>query len=109
MEDHRLIDERSLAFHRVIAGKVRARPACLEKARENIERWLRDCSPGVRPALNERRGLLDGPLEELLATMEGADGRAVRLRQSSPFAGFLSGGERNAILRDFQRHESTAA
>ena len=93
----------------MIAGKVRARPACLQKARENIGRWLPDCSPGARPALIEWRALLDGPLEELFAMMEGAEERAVRLRQSSPFAGFLSGEERNAILRDFQRHESAAA
>jgi len=47
---------------------------------------------------------LDGALEDVLAVMESGDERAVRLRQSSPFAGFLTAEERNAILREFQRN-----
>jgi hypothetical protein len=104
MKDHRRIDERSLAFHRLIAAKVRANPSSLQSARDNIGRWLRDCSPGVRPALLEWAGLLGGALEDVLAVMESGDERAVRLRQSSPFAGFLTDEERNAILREFQRN-----
>jgi hypothetical protein len=104
MKDHRRIDERSVAFHRLIAAKVRTTPSSLQLARDNIGRWLRDCSPGVRPALLEWAGLLDGALEDVLAVMESGDERAVRLRQSSPFAGFLTAEERNAILREFQRN-----
>jgi hypothetical protein len=37
--DHRRLDERSLALHRLVAEKVRATPALLDKARENLRRW----------------------------------------------------------------------
>jgi hypothetical protein len=44
-----------------------------------------------------------------MAVLTGTDERATRLRQSSPFAGLLSVAERTAIIREFQRRESTAA
>ena len=109
MKDHRLIDERSLAFERLIAAKLRDEPALIEKARGNLARWLETCSDGVRPALLEWQRLLAGPFDELLALLEATDERATRLRQSSPFAGALTPGERFAILREFQTRESRAA
>jgi hypothetical protein len=39
--DHSRLDERSLDMHQLIAEKVRAEPALLEKARENVRRWQR--------------------------------------------------------------------
>jgi hypothetical protein len=109
MKDHRLIDERSLAFSRLIASKVRADPALVQRAHANLERWLRDCSERSRPALLEWHGLLASPLDELLSALTSPEERAVRLRQSSPFAGFLTPGERWAILRDFQTRDAKAA
>ena len=109
MKDHHLIDERSLAFSRLIAGKLRANPALVERARGNLDRWLLDCSERLRPALLEWQELLAGPLEELLSFLTSTEERAVRLRQSSPFAGFLTPDERFAILREFQTRESHAA
>ena len=109
MKDHRLIDERSLAFDRLTAAKLKANPALVEKARDNVRRWLASCSEGVRPALLEWQAALDGPLEALLALLTSSDERATRLRQSSPFAGVLSPAERNAILREYHRRESRAA
>ncbi len=100
MKDHRLIDERSLAFERLIAVKLRNDPTLLGKARGNLARWLETCSVGVRPALLEWQNLLSGPFDEPLAFMEATDERATRLRQSSPFCG---------ILREFQARESTMA
>jgi len=109
MKDHRLIDERSLAFSRLIADKLRANPAGIQHARDNLERWLRECSERSRPALFEWRQLLDGPVEDLLSFLTSREERAVRLRQSSPFAGILTSEERWAILRDFQARDATAA
>jgi hypothetical protein len=37
--DHSRLDERSLAMHRLVAAKVQADPALLEKARQNVRRW----------------------------------------------------------------------
>ena len=109
MKDHRLIDERSLAFAGLVAEKLRDDPALIARARGNLERWLRDCSERSRPALLEWRELLDGPLGELLSFLTSREERAVRLRQSSPFAGILTPEERWTILRDFQARDATAA
>ena len=109
MKDHRLIDERSLAFGRLIAEKLRANPALAGQARSNLERWLKDCSDRSRATLIEWQEMLDGPLDELLSVLTASDGRAVRLRQSNPFAGVLTPDERFAILREFQARESRAA
>ncbi len=109
MKDHRLIDERSLAFHRLVAEKLRADPGLLDLARANLCRWEASASPRVRPVLAEWRALIDAPRDELLAVLAGGDERATRLRQSSPFAGALTPGERFAILREFQSRESHAA
>ncbi len=109
MIDHRLIDERSLAFSRLIACKLRADPALAQRAGGNLERWLRDCSERSRPALLEWQALLAGPLDELLSVLASPEERAVRLRQSNPFAGLLTPNERWAILRDFQNRDATAA
>jgi len=109
VKDHRLIDERSLAFDRLTATKIVADPALIERARTTLRRWLAAASPRVRPVLLEWEALLKAPLEELLAVLAATDERAVRLRQSSPFAGILSTAERTAILREFQQRESSAA
>ena len=109
MKDHRLIDERSLAFDRLIAAKLRAEPALVEKARGILARWLETGSARARPALLEWQRLLSGPLDELLVILEAADERATRLRQSSPFCGILTQEERFHIIREFQARESAAA
>ncbi|CAN5693053.1 hypothetical protein BH20VER1_BH20VER1_03790 [soil metagenome] len=101
MRDHRQIDERSLAFDRVTAAKIEAAPELVEIAMANLERWLKTCSPAVRPALEEWQLLLSGPREQLLATLHGTDERAARLRQSTPFAGILTTEERTEIIRQF--------
>jgi hypothetical protein len=109
MKDHRLIDERSLAFDRLTAAKITADPAIVDRARATVARWLQSSSPRVRPVLHEWRAILDGPREELLAALARTDEHAARLRQSSPFAGVLSPAERTAILREFRQRESAAA
>ena len=109
MKDHRLIDERSLAFHRLIAAKLRRQPALVEKARANLARWLQTSSPGSTPALLEWQRALSGPFDELLVLLQATDEHATRLRQSSPFCGILTPEERLAIIREFQARESAAA
>ena len=109
MKDHRLIDERSLAFHRLVAEKLRSDSGVLDLARANLDRWEASASPRLRPVLAEWRALIDAPLDELVGVLTGEDECATRLRQSSPFAGALTSGERFAILREFQTRESRAA
>ena len=109
MKDHRLIGERSLAFHRLIAAKLRADPALLGLALANLDRWEAGASPRLLPVLAEWRALLAGPPDELLTVLTGENERSARPRQSSPFAGALTSGERFAVLREFQTRKSRAA
>ena len=109
MKDHRLIDERSLAFHRLIARKLRKNPSLAEKAKVTLQHWLVACDPSVRPALIEWQHLTDGPFDALLELMECENERGARLRQSSPFCGFLSSEERIAILQEFQARDALSA
>lgn len=109
MKDHRLIDERSLAFDRLVTEKLRAEPDLVGQARANVERWLVTCSAGVRPILLEWQRLLEGPTDALFAQLEATDARAAQLRQSSPFCGVITAEERNRVLREFHLRESSAA
>lgn len=106
---HQRIDERSLAFGRLIAERVAARPDLIAQARETATRWLQTCSPGSQSTLREWLAALEGPVEGVLHLLTSRDERSTRLRQSNPFAGVLSQQERNAILRQFHRHDPAAA
>jgi hypothetical protein len=98
--DHSRLDERSLAMHRLVAAKVQADPALLEKARQNVRRWQEsDGSP--KPALAEWEQILGFPLDQVTAFFAERSERATRLRQSSPFAGVLTEAERRAIYESF--------
>jgi hypothetical protein len=109
MNDHRQIDARSLALGRAVAAHLVDEPGLKERARGTLERWLVSCSPQVRPALLEWREVLDGPNDDLMNLLTGKDERAIRLRQSNPFAGVLSPQERNAILKEFEVYEPLSA
>jgi hypothetical protein len=109
VRDHRLIDERSLAFDRLTAAKLAEDPSLIDRARSNIDRWLASPCPAARAAWLEWREILDGPVDSVRAVLLADDARARRLRQSSPFAGILSRAERSAILKEFQNRESMPA
>ena len=111
MADHRLIDERSLAFGRAIAARLAADPSLVERARANVVRWMRTATPGAKPDLAAWSAALDGPVEGVIRLLtDDADERATRLRQSNPFAGVLSRHERLAILKRFhERHDPATA
>jgi hypothetical protein len=105
MKDHRLIDERSLAFCRLIARKwTRIRRSWTQRALTCNAGW-----PHARPALLEWQAALEQPSHATMALLLGTNERSVRLRQSNPFAGVLTPAERNAILCEFQARESAAA
>ncbi|HJU15420.1 MAG TPA: hypothetical protein VJ770_03035 [Stellaceae bacterium] len=98
--DHSRLDERSLTMHKLIAAKVLADPALLDKARDNLRRWQQmDGSPKL--ALAEWEQILSGPIDQIAQFLTERSGRATRLRQSSPFAGVLSEAERQAIYESF--------
>ena len=94
--DHDRLDERSIALHQLVARKLLADPALLDKARANVRRWQRSNS-SPSPALMEWEEILRGPVEQVARFLVDRSERATRLRQSSPFAGLLTQDERMAI------------
>ena len=56
---------------------------------------------GAPRALDEWREILDRPWPEIAALITGTDESAVRLRQSSPFAGVLTPSERRRVYEAF--------
>ncbi len=109
MKDHRLIDERSLAFDRLIAQKLRQNPSLINTARANLERWMSTASPSGKPALREWQELLHGPTAKLFDTLEGTDEHAVQRRKTSPFCGILAREERTRILLEFHARDTQPA
>jgi hypothetical protein len=104
--DHIRIERRSIALHRAIAERIRQNPALMDKARENLEKYhdqfLRENRP-LPKALSEWRDILTNqPLETVMAFLVSFDESAVRLRQSSPFAGVLTPKERWKIYETYR-------
>lgn len=91
-------------MHRFIAERLRANPALLEVARGNMARW--NCPE--RGWWREWSGILERPLEEIIALLERDDEEGCRLRQSSPFAGILSPQEVWKLKREFKESHAAA-
>jgi len=99
---HRIIEARSLAMHCLIARKIEADRRLLAAARRNLEKWIARYGEGTPRALEEWREILGRPWPEIAALITDADGPAVRLRQSSPFAGVLTPAERRLVYEAFR-------
>jgi len=102
--DHSRLDERSLALHRLVAEKVLANPALIDKARGNVRRWQESHgSPSL--ALAEWEQILTGTPDQVARFLAERSEKATRLRQSSPFTGILTEPERLAI---YESHSTRA-
>jgi hypothetical protein len=97
-DDHRLAEERSLAYHEVVATRLREDPRLCERAKARVAGWLCDGSV-AEPYAFAWRELLDGPREVLLDALVDPSEAMRALRQTSPFAGALEPRERWAIWR----------
>ena len=97
--DHNRLDERSLALHQLVAEKVRAAPALLDKARENVRRLAG--SERKRLARFGRMGADSGIPRQPGGRAFGRTSERATLRQSSPFAGILSEEERRAVYESY--------
>jgi hypothetical protein len=98
--DHSRLDERSLAMHRLVAEKVQANPALLDKLRDNLYRW-QNSEGSPKLALAEWEQILSGSVSQIAQFLTEQSERATRLRQSSPFAGLLTEAERRAIYESY--------
>lgn len=101
-QGHERIDQRSLALHRAVAEKLRAQPALIGVARENLARWAATAGRST-PYLDAWKRILDRPLEDVLQLIEQEEERMTALRQCSPFAGVLEPKERWAVYARFER------
>lgn len=98
---------RSLWLGYATAAKVVADPSrAFSKAHRNFERMQQTHRRGgPQRWFDEWDALLAGPVDDVLEVLASRSPRARELRQNSPFAGVLSEGERQRVLRSFrERH-----
>jgi hypothetical protein len=99
MDLHRLAEERSVAYHSVIAGRLRSQPEVLENARRRVEAWL--TSAATTPFYARKWAeILAGDVPSIAAFLVQRSELADELRQSTPFAGALKPQERWKIWRE---------
>jgi hypothetical protein len=98
--DHRIHEIRSLAMHAVIARKLLRDRRILELAKRNLTRW-RKRRAGRLAYLAEWAAILRRPPADVAAFLVSLDEDAIRLRQSSPFAGALTQEERRRFFDAF--------
>ena len=100
--DHRILDARSLAMHCRIARKIDQNTELLDRARRNLRRWGEAASGPLPEYIKEWLEILDQPWPEIAVFITSFSDDAVRLRQSSPFAGVLTPTERKQIYDAFR-------
>lgn len=92
---HRAAELRSLAYHRVVASRLRV--PIVDQARRKLLRWRDEgkIDPRYADAWEE---VLTLPIEGICEAITADDERGRDLRQNSPFAGVLSEQERRKIM-----------
>ena len=99
---HRIIEARSLAMHCLAAQKIVLDPALLDLVRNTLNAWRARYGDDMPRALDEWAAILRLPWPQIAAFITDQGERATRLRQSTPFAGVLSGRERERIYAAFR-------
>lgn len=99
MDLHRLAEERSIAYHRAIAERLRDHPDILENARERVQGWLTS-RDRERFYVQKWAEILKGDVTSVAAFLVERCELAIELRQSTPFAGALQPEERLRIWRE---------
>lgn len=84
-------------MHSIVADRLHEEPATvIRHALKNLDRWHQqgvDCED-----FEAWRKLLGGPSQAIINVLTGISEDAVRLRQSSPFAGLIPEEARHRIL-----------
>jgi hypothetical protein len=106
--DHKRLDARSLAMHRLVATKLLANPALTSQAHRTLARWRAQAAEPVPSYFLEWGRVLEGSLEEIAAFLVSTSEDATRLRQSSPFADLLTPDERAVIYDAFQSQKTVS-
>ena len=100
--DHRVLDARSLALHCKIVRKIDRNIGLLDIPQRNLRRWSETASGPMPAYISEWREILDQPWPDIAAFISSFSDDAVRLRQSSPFAGVLTAKERKQVYDAFR-------
>lgn len=104
--------EKSLWLHQALIGDLLEDPdAVIDKARENIKRWLPQQRPdGMSTSyLREWERILDSGIGQILETLTATDEKSYELRENSPFAGVLSQERRVKVLRTIRERQAVLA
>lgn len=99
MDLHRLAEERSVAYHRAIAERLREHPEILQMARRRVQESLTSTTTPPFWAV-KWAAILASDLPSIEAFLVERSELADELRQSSPFAGALSPQDRWRIWRE---------
>lgn len=99
---HRIIEARSLAMHCLAARKIEHNPALLDQVRRTLDVWRSRYGENTPRALDEWKNILRQPWPAIAAFITDQGERAMRLRQSTPFAGVLSAREREQVYAAFR-------
>ena len=104
MNKQRLIEQRILAQHRIVANRLLADPEkVIRFASANLKRWSDGYSKEERPRwMDDWSRLLSDSPEAVVEILTSNSEEANRLRSSSPFAGIVSPRERWEIYREIQ-------
>jgi hypothetical protein len=105
MDLHRLAEKRSIAYHRLIAERIRHDPTVLERARARVRSWI-SATGGVPFYAHKWHDILSRDVDAIAAFLIEDSELACELRQSTPFAGALSPAERWEIWRAVGAAES---
>ena len=108
MDPHRLAEERSIAYHRVIAARLREDLSLLEAARARVRHWAATLNP-VPPYARAWNEILGRDVAAITSFLVDPGEWARELRQSSPFAGALSPRERWRLWRETRSAVESAA
>lgn len=98
---------RSLWLAYAVAGHIVADPHPAKNlARRNLERMRASTRGQARRWLDEWEDLLNGPIDDLLATLVSPSPRGREMRQNSPFSGLLNEAERAKVLDAWKARDS---
>jgi len=101
---HTAATDRALVMAHVIAELIRSDPSMITRARQHVDRLLREGQGAAGGDLAEWRQLLETYSPERIRDLVVATGsRGERLRQSSPFFAVLTPGERDRLMVEMEK------
>ncbi len=98
MNLHHLAEERSLAYHAVIAARLEGDPSLLEVARHRVAEWVNAGTPHPHYS-HAWSEILASPIAVIRSHLTDASEKGRELRQVTPFAGLVDARERWKLWR----------